>query len=92
MNHLLITEDFGPKVRMTALLTDAPLESGTAELPFINQECKNCMKCIEICPAKALTSEGTIHRERCAEYMFNELGGLRCGLCIKICPLENIKQ
>jgi epoxyqueuosine reductase QueG len=47
------------------------------------------MKCIEVCPVDALTSEGVIHREKCAEYMFNVLGGLRCGLCIKVCPLNN---
>ena len=27
MNHLLITKDFGPRVRMTAILTDASLET-----------------------------------------------------------------
>jgi len=90
MNHLLITKDFGPKVRMTAILTDAPLDTEEkTELPFINDACSKCMKCIEVCPVDALTSEGVIHREKCAEYMFNVLGGLRCGLCIKVCPLNN---
>lgn len=89
MNHLLLTKDFGPKVRMTAILTDAPLDAEEkTELPFINDACSKCMKCIEICPVDALTAEGIIHREKCAEYMFNVLGGLRCGLCIKVCPLN----
>jgi epoxyqueuosine reductase QueG len=90
MNHLLITKDFGPKVRMAAILTDAPLDTEEkTDLPFINDACSECMKCIEVCPVDALTSEGVIHREKCAEYMFNVLGGLRCGLCIKVCPLNN---
>lgn len=89
MNHLLITKDFGPKVRMAAILTDASLDKEKkTELPFINDACSKCMKCIEICPVDALTAEGVIHRDKCAEYMFNVLGGLRCGLCIKVCPLN----
>ncbi|KXS42953.1 MAG: 4Fe-4S ferredoxin iron-sulfur binding domain protein, partial [Methanohalophilus sp. T328-1] len=78
------------KVRMAAILTDAPLDTEEkTDLPFINDACSECMKCIEVCPVDALTSEGVIHREKCAEYMFNVLGGLRCGLCIKVCPLNN---
>lgn len=88
MNHLLITKDFGPRVRMTAILTDAPLETEkSTRLPFINKTCSSCMKCIEVCPAGAISPDGKIDRQKCAQYMFNVLGGLRCGLCIKVCPL-----
>ncbi|WP_048170891.1 4Fe-4S dicluster domain-containing protein [Methanosarcina siciliae] len=89
LNHLLITKDFGPKVRMTSILTDAPLDGEkNTRLPFINDACSTCMKCIKACPAGALSAEGVIYKEKCAEYMFNVLGGLRCGLCIKVCPLN----
>ena len=89
MNHLLISKEFGLKVRMMGILTDAPLEpDDKGDLPFVNEACKDCMKCIEICPPKAITAEGVIHREKCADYMFNALGGLRCGMCIKVCPLD----
>lgn len=89
MNHLLITKDFGPRVRMTAILTDAPLEREEKSdlLPFINEKCSSCMKCIEVCPAGAISQNGEIDREKCAQYMFNVLGGLRCGLCVKVCPM-----
>lgn len=88
MNHLLITKDFGPRIRMTTILTDAPFTEGeNTLLPLVNDACKSCMKCIEICPVDALTKEGIIYREKCAEYMFNVLGGLRCGMCLKVCPL-----
>jgi epoxyqueuosine reductase len=88
MNHLLITKDYGPRVRMTAILTNAPLEKGEKDtlLPFINEKCSKCMKCIEICPAGAISRDGKIDRQKCAQYMFNVLRGLRCGLCIKVCP------
>ncbi|AKB37887.1 Iron-sulfur cluster-binding protein [Methanosarcina siciliae C2J] len=89
LNHLLITKDFGPKVRMTSILTDAPLDGEkNTRLPFINDACSTCMKCIKACPAGALSAERVIYKEKCAEYMFNVLGGLRCGLCIKVCPLN----
>lgn len=88
MNHLLITKYFGPRVRMTAILTDAPLEpEESTQLPFINETCRSCMKCIEVCPAGAISRNGDIDRQKCAQYMFNVLGGLRCGLCVKVCPM-----
>ncbi len=88
MNHLMITKDFGARIRMTAILTDAPFTKDERTLlPLVNDACSSCMKCVEICPAGALTEEGTIHRDKCAEYMFNVLGGLRCGMCLKVCPL-----
>lgn len=88
MNHLLITKDYGPRVRMTAILTNAPLEKREKDtlLPFINEKCSKCSKCIEICPAGAISLDGEIDRQKCAQYMFNVLGGLRCGLCVKVCP------
>lgn len=88
MNHLLITEEFGSRIRMTAILTDAALvPEKSPQLPLVNDACRDCMKCIDICPVGALTEEGVIHREKCAEYMFNVLGGLRCGMCLKVCPI-----
>ena len=87
LNHLLITDEFGTRVRMTAILTDAPLKGPEGpRRPLLNEDCKDCMKCVEACPAAAFTADGAIHRQRCAEYMFQVLGGLRCGLCIKACP------
>ncbi len=88
MNHLMISKDFGPRVRMTAILTNAELENEEEiSLPFINEKCRTCQKCIKICPVGALSEDGTIDRHKCADYMFNELGGLRCGMCVKVCPL-----
>ncbi|SCL75768.1 Epoxyqueuosine reductase [Methanoculleus chikugoensis] len=75
INHLLITDEFGPRVRMTAIVTDAPLKGPEGPLrPLLNEDCKNCMKCVEACPAAAFTADGEIRRERCAEYMFQPLG------------------
>jgi len=87
LNQLIITDNFGPKIRMAGIITDAPLLSDLPSKDFVDDRCKDCHKCIDICPVSALSKDGTINRQKCRDYMFNELGGLRCGLCIKVCPL-----
>jgi len=87
LNHLVITDKFGPRVRMAAIITDAPFVANSHSSEFIDSRCKNCNKCIDVCPVSALSRDGTIQRQKCRDYMFNDLGGLRCGMCIKVCPL-----
>jgi len=88
INHLLITDEYGSRVRMTAILTDAPLEPDSpAPSSLVRRECSGCQKCVKVCPAKALSSDGTIDTHACRDYLFSTLGGLRCGMCIKECPL-----
>lgn len=87
-NHLFISDSFGSRVRFSAILTDAPLKTGTRSTQFIHAACKDCSACIDACPVQAIKPDGTIARELCAEYMFQTLGGLRCGMCIRACPLS----
>jgi len=87
LNHLAITEKYGPRIRMAAIITDAPLLADPHSSEFIDSRCKDCYRCIDICPVSALSKDGTINRQKCRDYMFGELGGLRCGMCIKVCPL-----
>jgi epoxyqueuosine reductase len=84
-NHLLMTDRFGPRVRLAAVLTDADLEPGRPGCGLLSEQCAGCTQCIEACPAGAITADG-IDRQKCAVYMFNDLGGLRCGMCIRACP------
>ncbi len=88
LNHLLVHPDYGARIRITGILTDALLEAGDpGTIPFLHPRCRECGKCVEVCPVHAIGRDGTIDRERCADYMFRELRGLRCGMCIKVCPL-----
>jgi epoxyqueuosine reductase len=50
-NTLLISADFGPRIRLIAVLTNAELD---ADKPYVKNLCENCQKCVEACPTKAL--------------------------------------
>ena len=86
-NHLFLSENYGPRVRFMAILTDAFLEPGVRSPRFVHERCESCSACIDACPVHAIKEDGTISREACAQYMFESLGGLRCGMCIHACPL-----
>lgn len=87
-NHLFISDDYGSRVRFTAILTDARLVPGSRYPRFLHEACQTCTACIDACPANAIGTDGEISRKLCAEYMFQTLGGLRCGMCIRACPLS----
>lgn len=93
-NCLLINPEFGPRVRLATILTDAPLRSGST----MQNRCGECRQCVDICPAKAFTgipwspSEARDRRFKarlCKEYTDRRaelLGEGICGLCVYICP------
>ena len=83
-NSLLITPEFGPRVRLVCLLTEAPLEAS----PRVKKEvCVNCDACIRVCPARALQPPGpgeaySMNRFACRAY---RQAGLICSVCLKVC-------
>ncbi len=72
LNQLLITHETGPRIRMTAILTDAPL---VADQPtrnaFVRPECTGCQKCIRACPVGAISSDGTFRPALPGLYVLN---------------------
>ncbi len=83
-NGLLVTREFGPRVRLACLLTDAPLEA--TPLPGENF-CRDCKACIRACPAGALSEPAddeiyAMNKFACRTYRQT---GLTCSLCIKVC-------
>jgi len=91
---LLVTPDYGPRVRLATVLTDAPLEAGEP----IPRRCGDCVECVDVCPPRAFTgapfdpSEPRDVRFRahlCRDYTQRRsqlLGEGICGLCVYICP------
>ncbi|MGD0854387.1 MAG: hypothetical protein ABSA18_01095 [Dehalococcoidia bacterium] len=52
-NRLLLTEKWGPRVRLGAIVTDAPL---FPDKPLQDNLCDECDLCIQACPGQALSS------------------------------------
>lgn len=94
-NCLLINPNYGPRIRWTTVLTDAPFEENEETL---ESKCGNCDKCVKICPAQAILGRNYVEHEprelrfdvrRCEEYFhkLKEEGKLEiCGMCLYVCP------
>ncbi len=94
-NALLINPEYGPRVRLTSILTDAPLNTGT---PIEESHCGECTACVMACPVKALRGNTWSPRgqradllkvNRCVsviEESKQRLGAPVCGVCIQACP------
>jgi epoxyqueuosine reductase QueG len=94
---LLVTKEYGPAVRLATVLTDAELE---AAKPLNASSCGDCVKCVENCPAKAISGrnwELGLEREMiydafaCCDTAtrLSKKAGISsviCGICINVCP------
>lgn len=69
---LLVTREFGPAVRLGGVLTEAEIAPGE---PLPESPCTHCNRCLEGCPAGALSGRGKIDRKQCGERIF--AGGYR---------------
>ncbi len=93
---LLITPEFGSRVRLAAVYTSIE------NLPFAEQNdhswiadyCSSCGLCIRGCPPRAILNESIVHdtgqttnikQAECFEYF---LLNYACSLCIKVCPFS----
>lgn len=93
-NSLLITQEFGPRLRLSSILTDCPLQAGQR----LDERCGDCQECVVACPVHALTGAEfsdeedrgvRLRAEACGSYRDGQ-GGRRsghvCGLCLAVCP------
>lgn len=92
----LVTRPFGPWVRLGTVFTDAEVDCGP---PVEGHACGGCMRCVEACPAGALTGAGwhpgipraalldvqACDRWKKAHY-FQYHQGHNCGICAAVCP------
>jgi epoxyqueuosine reductase QueG len=95
---LLLTDDYGSAIRLSSILTDAPLSTA---LPVNKSKCGECMICTNACPGHAVsgkTWEIGLHRDEffdsaqcrktARERSKQGFGGeiTICGKCIEVCP------
>lgn len=95
---LFITEKYGSAVRLTSVLTDAPLEYNKQ---IMNSRCGSCMLCTNACPGKAISGR-VWSPELDRDEFFNAVACRKkareiaaqtidkqitlCGKCIEVCP------
>ncbi len=96
-NALLITRERGSALRLTAVLTDAPLPCAE---PINESHCGDCEVCLRNCPGQAILGPNWSPeskredfysafscRKACIERTWNVKPGVSyCGLCITVCP------
>jgi len=97
---LLVSESFGPRLRLATLLIDRPV--GTEKLPIDESRCGACTLCVRVCPAGAANGRAWklgMEREdffdpfKCRETCISlSLKNFKkpvsiCGICIAVCPV-----
>jgi len=101
-NGLLITPQFGPRVRLCKVLTDLPLKLDKPIDFGVREYCEKCKKCLENCPVHAISEDKTantitmsnnsgilkwpLNGERCFRFWCET--GIDCSICIKVCPFN----
>lgn len=91
-NTLLITPQFGPRVRLATILTDCDMPlSPSADLPG----CGYCSICVDCCPSMSLKNknwapggsrEDMIDIAHCRETN-DAIADCICGVCLLACPV-----
>ena len=99
---LLITPEFGPRVRIAKIFTDLPL---VADEPIdfgVTETCDICRRCSAACPVKAIPfdepnfdrHDGISHLKGVKKWTINAKQcfqfwanqGTDCSICIRVCP------
>jgi epoxyqueuosine reductase QueG len=89
-NNMLLTPEFGPRVRFASILTSAEMRPD----PLLEKPlCIRCQRCVEACPVHALDEgdypAGLTDKKTCAtrsEALAKKFIA-PCGICIKVCPV-----
>ena len=93
LNNMLTTPQFGARVRLVTIVTEAPLNP---DEPFEKKLCldkrEEChLACVRNCPVQAISEEGAIDKTKCLHYQEQIMpwsaAELRCGVCISSCPI-----
>lgn len=89
-NNVLLTPEYGPRVRFTSIFTTAVIEPTPLKMKDL---CTRCLLCVKNCPVNAIPRNGNfpppLDKRSCAERSAKLRDEYRspCGICIKVCPV-----
>ena len=93
----LISDRYGPRVRLFAVQTDMPLIPDTPVDLGAEKFCERCLKCAESCPSRSIPRErpktvdrGILRWSLNADGCFDYWGkvGTDCCVCMAVCPFS----
>ena len=102
-NQLVITPEFGPRLRFSKIFTDLPLAHDAPKPLGVKAVCDICTRCAEACPVKALpfaapsaeatgrsAIRGVVKWTSDAEKCFGYWAKLAsdCAICLRVCPFN----
>jgi epoxyqueuosine reductase len=94
-NNVLLTPEFGPRVRFTSIFTSAEIEPD----PLSSKDlCTHCLLCVKNCPVGAIPEKGDfpppVDKVSCAKRSAVLRDEFRspCGICIKVCPVGKDRE
>lgn len=101
-NQLVITPEFGPRLRFSKIYTTLPLAHDKPRKLGIAEVCNICTRCADACPVKALpfdapkagggqsSIKGVVKWTSDAEKCFGYWAKLAsdCAICMRVCPFN----
>jgi len=100
---LLITEKYGPRVRLCKVFTDLPLKYDDYRPFGVAEFCRTCKKCVRHCPSQAISSaEPTLEGPSLSNhsgvrkwyinpdrcFLFWTRNWMDCNNCVAVCPFN----
>jgi len=102
-NQMVLTPEFGPRVRFSKVFTNLPLVTAVPKPLGLTAYCHSCSVCADACPPKALphgapdlgsdsasTIKGVRKWSANCEKCFGYWAKLRtdCAICMRVCPFN----
>jgi epoxyqueuosine reductase len=104
---LVVTKEYGPRLRFGKIWTDLPLEHDGPVKFGVKEFCDICNRCAEACPPQAIPHgepDGAFHNSSNMVgvtkwnvdgekcFKFWANQGTECGICIRVCPYNKLPE